>query len=124
MFTPEDVTFYVPCYNVAGTIEVCLEGILSQDKKIGAVLLVDDGSDQPVNLAINHAGVDVISHVQNLGLASARNTALRACHTRLISGIDADVVLAPDWLEHALQVMNHHAATGVGGNMSEHHEKT
>ena len=114
-YTPSDITLYVPCYNAAETIEVCLDGILKQTVRPRRVLVIDDGSDLPYL----NAEIEIIRHNQNKGLAAARNTALKACDTALIAALDSDVLPDPSWLETLLSAVNEHNCSGAGGMMIE-----
>ncbi|NCC51499.1 MAG: glycosyltransferase, partial [Spartobacteria bacterium] len=120
MYEAPDITLYVPCYNAQATVDEVLRGIRAQTLTPAKVLLVDDGSTPPLKCS----GIHVLRHDTNQGLARTRNTALRACETALIAGLDADVVPAPDWLASLLEAMNNSGATGVGGRLDERFSTT
>ncbi len=115
MFSGTDVTLYVPCYNAGDTLPQCLDGIRCLSVLPSRIILIDDGSDVPVEVD----GAEVIRHAENRGLAAARNTALHACETSLIASLDADVVTCPEWLETLLDAMNSGDWAGVGGKLIE-----
>ena len=116
MFEPRHITLYVPCYNANATIEHCLDSLLKQSIKVESIFLVDDGSTQQ----LPKLPVKVITHQENKGLASARNTALENCQTPLIGSVDSDVVADENWLEALLIRMNHGDVAGVAGRMDEY----
>lgn len=115
MHKAEDITLYVPCFNAGRTLVKCVESIRSQTIQPGRIFLVDDGSDDD----LPYMSVEVIKHSENLGLASARNTALENCETGLLGAIDSDVALEPNWLEQVLAAINTGNYVGVGGKMLE-----
>jgi glycosyltransferase involved in cell wall biosynthesis len=119
MFTSQDITVYVPYYCASSTIEACINSLKSQSVKFAQLIVIDDGSPEPLPSSI---AVEVIKHNVNKGLAAGRNTALSLCSTPLLAAIDADVVVEEDWLENLLKSLNKHDAAGVGGQMVEHNQ--
>ena len=120
MFSANDITLYVPCYNADATLHMVVDAIYGQSVTPADILLVDDGSSMPVTLS----SVRVIRHESNRGLAATRNTALNACTTSLIASLDADVVPDEKWLENLLTCMNQGGYTGVGGCLDERFQDT
>ncbi|MCA9291318.1 MAG: glycosyltransferase, partial [Phycisphaerales bacterium] len=120
MFTGDDVTWYVPCYNAHATLSRCLHGITQQCTRPARVLVIDDGSHD----SYGTLPVEVIRHKSNAGLAAARNTALAACRTPLLAAVDADVAVEPDWLRRMLDTLNDTRAAGAGGCLREHYDDT
>jgi glycosyltransferase involved in cell wall biosynthesis len=118
-YKPSDITVYVPCYNVRD-VQPVIEALSAQSAQPASVLLVDDGSDKPLQVE----GVQIIRHPENHGLATARNTALKHCKTDLLAALDADVQPELDWLERLLDALNREDVVGVGGRMDEHVQKT
>lgn len=115
----EKVTLYIPCYNVEGYLKECLEAVLKQTHTPDEVLVIDDGStDQTAEIAAQYP-VRLIRHQQNKGLAAARNTAILNSRNELVASIDADVVLAQDWLEKMVVSMHHDGVVGAGGKLVE-----
>ncbi|CAN5735816.1 mycofactocin biosynthesis glycosyltransferase MftF [soil metagenome] len=69
------------------------------------VLVVDDGSANPVQLsdfAGAHCDVEVLRHPVSRGPAAARNTGLAASVTDFVAFLDSDVVPRRGWLEALL----------------------
>jgi glycosyltransferase involved in cell wall biosynthesis len=102
-------TVTIPAYNAEATVLEAVESALSQTVGELEVLVVDDGSAQPVAEAL--AGVDderlrIVRHARNRGLSAARNTAVAAVRTPLMSQLDADDVWHPDYLEHVLPLLD------------------
>ena len=70
-----------------------------------AVVVVDDGSAQPVTDADwtgTSCQVELIRHNRSLGPAAARNTGLARCHTEFVAFLDSDVLPRTGWLEALL----------------------
>ena len=94
---PEDVTVIVPLHNNPAGLRRLL-GTLSGR----TVIVVDDGSDEPVQVPDEHGRrcqVKVLRHEQRRGPAAARNTGLRAASTQFVAFLDSDVVPRSGWLE-------------------------
>ncbi|MBN1670027.1 MAG: glycosyltransferase [Kiritimatiellae bacterium] len=121
MARPADITVYVPYYNARGTIGECIGALRRQTAAPARILIVDDGSDTPPP---REPGVEVRRHRTNRGLAAARNTALKACSTKLIASVDSDVVAKPDWLARLRAALAGRNVAGVGGRMTERHQDT
>jgi biofilm PGA synthesis N-glycosyltransferase PgaC len=114
-----EVTFYVPCYNVAQYLDRVLTALLRQTHPVAEVLIVDDGSrDETVAVARRYP-VRVLRHETNRGLAAARNTALAEVRTEFVAAIDADVELEPDWLARTMRNFGRAGVVGVGGKLLE-----
>lgn len=99
MSTPSasDVTVVIPVKdNVAG-----IERLLPVLKDL-AVIVVDDGSEVPLDPRRDYPGtgtVTVVRHEHARGPSSARNTGLRSAQTRFVAFLDSDVIPRAGWLE-------------------------
>ena len=93
------VTFVVPFYNAAATLETCLRSLQEQDNPHWTCLCVDDGSMDD--------GADIIERLmkedrrfsllrqENQGVAQARNRGMDAVEGDYLSFVDADDCLLP-----------------------------
>jgi GT2 family glycosyltransferase len=113
------VSLYIPCYNVAATLERCLDSVLRQTVPVAEILLVDDGSRDDTLERARRYDVRILQHEQNRGLAAARNTAFRAAGSDLVAALDADCVAAPDWLERLLPFFVDPQVGAAGGRLAE-----
>lgn len=93
----DDVTVIVPLRNNVGGLDRLLAALRGHH-----VIVVDDGSDVPVQ--VPQAGecrcsVPVIRHEVARGPAAARNAGMRAATTEFVAFLDSDVVPRKGWLE-------------------------
>lgn len=82
------------------------------------ILFVDDGStDNSVELIMSMFGQDprlrIIRHNNNLGLASARNTGVKAAKGRYIAFLDVDIEVEQDWLMELVKILESDSYIGV-----------
>ena len=97
------VSFIVPALNVEATLDSCLQAILAARSAGGVkeVLLIDNGStDRTVEVA-RRRGATVIS-APGLTVAAMRNLGASLAKGEILAYVDADCVIAPNWLERAL----------------------
>jgi mycofactocin glycosyltransferase len=106
---PADVTVVVPVRDRSAELARCLAGLAD----LPAVIVVDDGSDDPAAVAGVTAavGARVLRRPVNGGPGAARNTGLAAADTPLVAFLDSDCVPAPGWLDRLLP---HFADPAVG----------
>ena len=102
MNNPE-ISIIVPVYNVEKYIRPCLDSILAQTITDWECILVDDGSkDGSGKICDEYAARDtrfVVVHKQNDGVAKARITAFEHSKGELITFIDSDDYVSPEYLE-------------------------
>lgn len=95
--SPQDVTVIVPLHNNPDGLARLLAALRGH-----TVIVVDDGSDEPVRVDEQHTNrcrVTVLRHERSRGPAAARNTGLRAATTQFVAFLDSDVVPRSGWLE-------------------------
>ncbi len=97
------ISIVVPVYNVENYLRPCLDSIMAQTFKDFEAVLVDDGStDCSGKICDEYAQLDnrfVVIHKQNEGVAKARITAFEHSRGDLITFIDSDDFVTPDYLE-------------------------
>lgn len=85
------LTVIIPVHNRQKKLERALDSIESQDVAPKEVIIVDDGSDNPVKISRFHSmPLKLIRHSQNRGAAAARNSGIRAASAEWISFLDSD----------------------------------
>jgi glycosyltransferase involved in cell wall biosynthesis len=115
----QELSLYIPCFNVARYIALCLEAVCSQTRPADEIIVVDDGSaDETVSIASRYP-VKIVRHGSNKGLAAARNTGVRSAAHDLVASLDADCVPKPDWLEKLSDCLTDDTVAGAGGKLVE-----
>ena len=110
------VSVVIPCYNQARYLPDAIESVLSQRAGRPEVIVVDDGSTEPVAPVVGrYPGVRLLAQ-SNAGVASARNAGLRLSSRPFVVFLDADDRLTPDALAIGLAVLEAHpeAAGAIG----------
>jgi GT2 family glycosyltransferase len=92
------LTVYVPCRNNADTLPPVLRALRGQTRPADEYLFVDGGSTDGSREIAAEFGFVVLDQGNPPGLAAGRNVALAHATGDLLAGIDADVVVAPDYL--------------------------
>jgi GT2 family glycosyltransferase len=103
--SPADVTVVIPHFNLGEHLPATLASVAAQSVQGFGTLIVDDGSTEPSSIALidslEQSGTPVLRK-PNGGLGSARNAGIRAATTPWVLVLDADDVLATDYLEKVL----------------------
>ena len=93
----DGISFCIAAYNVENYLERCVKSIQSQTlDNIEIIILNDKSTDSTLSIAEKLCDADpklrtkCISHIKNLGLPAARNTAFFAATKKYIWHIDAD----------------------------------
>ncbi len=100
-----DISVVVPAYAEHDRLHRLLASLGQQryPKSRVEVVVVDDGSPEPVCADIAHivpaVTVRLLRHSQNAGRAQARNTGIAGASGELIVFIDSDMTAAPDLLQ-------------------------
>ena len=115
---PSSLAVGVPCYREAERIPALGAALAALNPRPGALLAVDDGSDDGTAIALRREGFEVQVHERNRGLGSARNTLWRradALGMQAVAFLDADVLPPVDYLARVCALMTDPAVAGVGG---------
>ena len=96
------LSIIIPFYNAEKYIGELLDRLAPQITKDVEVVLVDDGSDKPY---ISPYGWVKVIRQDNKGLAGARNTALNVAKGEYISFMDADDLVAEDFISQVFSKM-------------------
>src|SRR5262245_30459138 len=90
-----NVTIIIPTYNRHSGVVECALALESTGAEI---IIVDDGSDQPV--AFPSKTARLLRHDRHRGRAAAINTGLKAASHDLVLITDDDICAAPDMVLH------------------------
>lgn len=97
------ISIVIPVYNVEPYLRRCLDSVLAQTYGHFEALLVDDGStDGSGRICEEYAAKDgrfKVFHKENGGLSDARNFGVVRAAGDLVSFIDSDDYITPDYLE-------------------------
>ena len=96
------ISIIIPIYNMADSLEKCINSILNQRFTDYELILIDDGSkDESYDIckkyAINYSNITAI-HQDNQGSGPARNAGIRIANGDYLLFIDSDDELAGDAL--------------------------
>ncbi|PYS55012.1 MAG: glycosyl transferase, partial [Acidobacteria bacterium] len=108
------ISVVVCTYNGNRTIRECLEGLSKVEYPNFEVIVVDDGSTEPVAAIAWEYGFRVI-RTENRGLSSARNTGIEAASGEIVAYIDDDAYPDPHWLTYLAVTFLKTSHAGVGG---------
>jgi len=92
------VTVVIPALNEAEMIRPCLEALLAQTVPADEIIVVDNGSaDDTVAICESYPGITVLREPRR-GITYGRTTGFDAARCDVIARIDADTVVAADWI--------------------------
>ena len=99
----------VPVYNAEKTLNRCVDSILSQTYKNFELILVDDGSsDKSADICDEYQKTDnriKVIHSKNGGVSHARNLGLDICSGEIVTFIDSDDYIEPDFFDEIVRCM-------------------
>src|SRR5271157_1943147 len=111
---PNGVSVVIPAYNCARTIGRAIDSLLTQTSPPDEILVVDDGSSEPLEPALEHfRGRVTYLRKPNGGAASARNFGIERCQGEFIAFLDADDRWEPPKWEHQREVLYRHPEIGL-----------
>lgn len=110
------VSVVIPCYNHGAYIRDAVESVCAQTFSDVEMVIVDDGSNNQETRAVlaglSDAGYRVI-RTKNNGPASARNTGIANSRGRYILPLDADDLIAPEFIERAVPLLENNPQTKI-----------
>jgi len=112
------VTLIIPNYNGSEYLKKFLRTVFNTRYPLLEIIFVDDGStDDSVDIvkkmSENNLRLRVIKHGENLGLAYARNTGIKAAKGDIIAFLDNDIEVDPEWLIELVKVLQNNEKIGV-----------
>lgn len=105
----ELISIVVPIFNVEDYLEKCINSIIEQTYRNIEIILVNDGStDSSLKICERFLEIDsriILLNKENGGLSSARNYGIKHSKGTLLSFIDSDDQVVPDYIETLYDVM-------------------
>jgi glycosyltransferase involved in cell wall biosynthesis len=112
------VSIVLPVYNEADHIAACLHAIARQTVRPYEVLVVDNNSaDATAAIAASFPFVRIIREARQ-GVVYARNTGFNAARGDVIGRIDADTVIADNWVATLQTIFIQKGVDAIGGKVS------
>jgi len=104
MLQPQLTSVIIPVFNDLEGITRTLEGIAQQSWPINGieVVVVDNGSDQPVVLPIEYPFSVQVVRCEILGSYAARNAGVAVAKGEVFAFTDADCIPGESWLEQGI----------------------
>ncbi len=93
------ITVLIPAYEAQSTINRALESVRSQSLRPDQILIVDDGSQSPLQVVAPDLPVTLVRLAQNMGSSAALNYGLSLITTEWVAFLDADDSWHPQKLE-------------------------
>tara|TARA_Y100000591_G_scaffold308633_1_gene309185 strand:- start:52 stop:948 length:897 start_codon:yes stop_codon:yes gene_type:complete len=118
----KNVDVVIPCYNVEETIEDCIKSLSNQSlsKNEYDCYFINDYSNDSTGVILdkykNIENINVIHHKENQGLATARNSGIKAGNSKMIAFLDGDMIVKKNWLESFLPYFNESVVAVMGDN--------
>lgn len=102
--TEPSIAYLVVTYNHRQAIGDCLDAILEQTRRPGAVVVVDNASwDETADYVEEHYPlVTLVRNPRNVGYGAANNLGMEQTGDPLLAVVNPDVRLEPDWAEEML----------------------
>ena len=109
------VSIIMPAYNAAEYIAEAIESVLIQNYRNFELIIVDDGSTDNTKDIIAGFKDEKIKYFykENAGAASARNLAMKESKGDFLITLDADDMMAPDFIAKHLQQFEKHPETDL-----------
>ena len=111
------VSIVIPAYNEEGQLALCLDAIARQTVKPLEVIVVDNNStDGTVAVASRYPFVNLLREPKQ-GPVYARDRGFNAARGEVIGRLDADSIIAPDWVETVTRIFADRLINAASGQM-------
>lgn len=114
------VSIVIPVYNEAAHIAACLEAISSQTVRPFEVIVVDNNSSDDTAAIAGSYDFVTIMREKRQGVIHARDSGFDAASGDIIGRIDADTVMAEDWVETVQRIFDGTDIGAVSGRATYH----
>lgn len=104
------VSVIVTCFNLAQYLGETLDSVLAQTYQNWECVIVNDGStDETEEICQSYLDMDSrfkYIYQNNQGVSSARNNGIKSSSGVYILPLDADDIIAPNYIEEAVEILN------------------
>lgn len=110
------VSVVIPCYNHGQFLPETLDSLEAQTFTDFEVIVVNDGStDTPTVALMNGLDRDKarVLHTENRGVSAARNLGISEARGEYILPLDADDLIAPEYMQRAVGVLDAEPEVGI-----------
>lgn len=112
-----ELSFVIPCFNSAETIQKTLNSIFSQKIDYSyEVIVVDNGSEDKTLEIVKQFSVQLFVELKR-GANHARNTGLRNSKGKYVAFVDSDVVLEDNWAQNLLSYIRKKSLLAAQGKI-------
>lgn len=112
----DKVSIIMPCFNDGIYIQEAIDSVLNQTYKNIEIVIIDDGSDDPVTIKIIEQISDPrikVLHSTRLRPAGARNYGIQEATGKYILPVDSDDRIEPTYVEKAIKILEENPNIGV-----------
>lgn len=112
----DKVSVIMPCFNDGLYIKEAIASVLNQTYQNIEIVIIDDGSDDPITIQIINEIDDTrikVLHSKRLRPAGARNYGIREATGKYILPVDSDDKIEPTYIEKAVDILEHNHDIGV-----------
>jgi GT2 family glycosyltransferase len=114
------ISVIVVTYNRPRDVRDTIDSLLNQSVKPFEIIVIDNGSNPPLNMEFRSANVKSIRFDQEVGLSKARNYGISTAKGEHVAFIDDDAVADKHWLEEFQKGMDE--ADILGGSIKPLHQ--
>ena len=107
------VSIVIPVYNNLALTTTCRASIRRNTHLPYELLIVDNGSEEPVAFDAEQNNIRVIRNEKNMGFAAAVNQGIRATRGDYVVVLNNDTVVTPGWLDQMLDHFEKDPMIGV-----------
>ncbi|WDT65243.1 glycosyltransferase [Companilactobacillus crustorum] len=105
------LSIIMTAYNVADYISSTIDSVIAQTNQDFNLIIVDDCSTDQTQKIIrsyekNYNWISVVCHAHNDGVSTARNTGLAKANGELVTFIDGDDWVEPNYVEHFISIFD------------------
>lgn len=118
------VSAIIPSWNRVDLLRTLLPNLSAQGRPPDQILVVDNGSTDQTAVEAREMGAEVVSLGANLGFAAAVNEGIGRATGEWLLILNNDVLLAPDWLEILLAVVEREGVWFAAGKLLDHKDST